>query len=95
MTREYDQNNMFRNAVPNNYTADPQHEAEKVPEFNGRPEARIQSPTQNEDGQSTKLLQTPANSYFTYNRVPWKLNIRKEVSNTAHYVRHELRTPSK
>lgn len=80
VTREYDQNNMFRNAVPNNYTAEPQHEVEKGPEFNGRPEARIQSPTQNEDGQSTKLLQTPANSYFTYNRVPWKLNIRKEVS---------------
>ncbi|XP_060860512.1 unconventional myosin-XV isoform X5 [Metopolophium dirhodum] len=79
VTREYDQNNMFRNAVPNNYTAEPQHEVEKGPEFNGRPEARIQSPTQNEDGQSTKLLQTPANSYFTYNRVPWKLNIRKEV----------------
>lgn len=77
---------MFRNAVSNNYSAEPQHEIEKGPEFNGRPETRIQSPIQNEDGQSTKLLQTPVNSYFTYNRVPWKLNIRKEVSNAVHYV---------
>jgi hypothetical protein len=90
VTREYDQNNMFRNAVPNNYSAEPQHEIEKGPEFNGRPETRIQSPIQNEDGQSTKLLQTPANSYFTYNRVPWKLNIRKEVSNAIHHTWHEL-----
>jgi len=82
---------MFRNAVPNNYTVEPQHEIEKGPEFNGRPEVRIQSPSQNEDGQSTKLLQTPANSYFTYNRVPWKLNIRKEVSNAAHHVRRHYR----
>lgn len=82
MTREYDQN-VFRNSVPNNnnYTAE-QQEVEKAPqpEYNGRPEPRIQSPLQNEDGQTTKLLQTPANSYFTYNRVPWKLNVRKEVS---------------
>lgn len=55
---------------------------EKVAEFNGRPEPRIQSPLHNEDAQTTKLLQSPANSYFTYNRVPWKLNVRKEVSRT-------------
>lgn len=81
VTREYDQNIMFRNnnSTPINNYNEP-HEIEKAPEFNGRPEPRIQSPLQNEDGQTTKLLQTPVNSYFTYNRVPWKLNIRKEVS---------------
>lgn len=91
VTREYDQN-VYRNPSPNNhnnnnnnnnYGEPPAHETEKAPEFNGvRPEPRIlRSPSQqNEDGQTTKLLQTPVNSYFTYNRVPWKLNIRKEVS---------------
>lgn len=77
VTREYDQN-VFRNSATNNYSEP--HETEKAPEFNGRPEPRIQSPSQNEDGQTTKLLQSPANAYFTYNRVPWKLNVRKEVS---------------
>jgi len=84
VTREYEQN-VFRNPVPgnqmgNNY-GEP-HDVDKTPEFNGaRPEPRIQSPSQQtEDGQTTKLLDTPINSYFTYNRVPWKLNVRKEVS---------------
>lgn len=78
VTREFDQNLVFRNSATNSY-GEP-HDADKGPEFNGRPEPRIQSPLQNEDGQTTKLLQTTGNSYFTYNRVPWKLNIRKEVS---------------
>lgn len=83
VTREYDQNVMFRNnnSVSTNNYGEP-HEIEKAPEFNGRPEPRIHSPLQNEDGQMTKLLQTSINSYFTYNRVPWKLNIRKEVSHS-------------
>lgn len=91
VTREYDQN-VFRNSAPNNYSEP--HETEKVtPEFNGRPEPRIQSPSQNEDGQTTKLLQSPANAYFTYNRVPWKLNVRKEVSLARYFIiwRHHCR----
>lgn len=87
VTREYDQNAMFRNAVPNNYGEQPHDVTDKTtgPEFvNGRVEPRIQSPSQNDDGQTaTKLLSTPAGSYFTYNRVPWKLNIRKEVSGSS------------
>ncbi|XP_050539166.1 unconventional myosin-XV isoform X10 [Daktulosphaira vitifoliae] len=75
VTREYEQN-IFRNSGSNNYLD--QHEIEKTPDFNSRPEHRIQSP-QHEDTQITKLLQSPPNAFFTYNRVPWKLNIRKEV----------------
>lgn len=91
VTREYDQNAMFRNAVPNSYGEQQPHDvADKAagPEFvNGRVEPRIQSPSQNDDGQTaTKLLPTPAGSYFTYNRVPWKLNIRKEVSGRVYRI---------
>lgn len=85
VTREYDQN-VFRNSAANGY-GEPLHDAAadkaQQAEFNGRAEPRIQSPSQhqqhNEDGQTTKLLQSPVGSYFTYNRVPWKLNVRKEV----------------
>ena len=44
----------------------------------------------NLDALKTRLLPPPSGNHLTYNRVPWKLMVRKEVRNifSKHYVIH-------
>lgn len=77
VTRDYTDQNMF-SPVPSTHHSDHVEMEEfsefpgavdPLPSFHHLPEAQV----------STKHHQLSTNTHLTYNRVAWKLNIRKEV----------------
>ncbi|XP_014277405.1 unconventional myosin-XV isoform X2 [Halyomorpha halys] len=80
---------MFNNQVSSQHSD--QIEIEESGEFLGGPVEPLPIlPSPPEINTSTKLHTPPSAAYFTYNRVVWKLNIRKEVFSPKETVSNPL-----
>lgn len=80
---------MFNNQVNTQHSD--QIEIEESVEFLGDPVEPLPIlPTPPEINTNTKLHQPPSAAYFTYNRVVWKLNVRKEVFSPKETVSNPL-----